>query len=95
MTFFKYGYSWEFHEIIEAFPKLAIAVGYRLLRTEEGNSVVNPAGCIPLYLKNVVKHTKKYARPLQQNTYPWILPVQVVADDDDGDQLCSGKLRFC
>ena len=93
LSLFEYGSSWEFHdELVEAFPKLANAGGYELMRTEEGNSrdlVVIPhpsEGYTASYLKSVVQHAKIYVRPLQQDLP---LDTQSQATDDDEDDIFS------
>ena len=90
------GASWEFHnELLEAFPKLAKAGGYELMRTEAGNSrdlavIPQPSeGYTASYLKNVVHHAKVYVRPLQQD-----LPLDITTDDDSDELIVSWGLEL-
>ena len=74
LSFFEFGDSNEFHEmIISAFPKLMEGGGYELLRTVPNNNkelyVIPPphGGFTVEYLKSIVSQAKVYIRPLQKN----------------------------
>ena len=73
ISLFEYGEAWEFHsELLGAFPQLASAGGYELMRTLPNNNrqlcLIPPqcGGYTVQYLKNVVSQAKVFIRPIQK-----------------------------
>lgn len=94
LSIFEYGEAFEFHDdLLHAFPKLANAGGYELLRTLPNNNqklyVIPPksGGYTVSYLKSIVANAKVFIRPLQQK-----LSLEPLLDDNDVVSLHTNPL---